>query len=57
MLADIGLLVLIPLIFVGLMLWATLTSGNPVVGLIIGWLAAGGWLGIGTYEAIKRYAP
>jgi hypothetical protein len=53
--ADHSLLIGTPALAAGAMLWATLTPGNPIEGLLIGWAAVSAWSAIGGRAVWLRY--
>lgn len=52
---DHILLLGVPLAAAGVLLAGTLTPGNPLIGLIIGWVTVTIWMALGTFVAWKRY--
>lgn len=52
---DHFLLLGIPFIAGIAMVAGTLTPGNPLVGLVIGWVAVTVWSALGTFVAWRRY--
>jgi hypothetical protein len=52
--ADAFLLLGVPVLIAGLMVWAQLTPGNSPIGLAIGWSVPAAWLFFGILATIKK---